>query len=113
MYQWIETYTPPQLGRDEAVMGDDRRPGHLPQPRVRQLREPPAGIRPVQSASDSAGPPGTSPATSAGATYLRVVLRSTPTLAETLFFDRPGCQWTRISTMSITPKVLLAIAPPV
>jgi hypothetical protein len=32
----------PQLGGDVIMVGGDRRPGHLPQPGIGQLREPPA-----------------------------------------------------------------------
>src|SRR5271156_1834841 len=55
-----------------------------------------------------AGPPGTSPAASAGATYLRTVFGSTPSepLSSTIFF--PACQCSRISATSITFIVLLA-----
>src|SRR5919197_4046013 len=52
--------------------------------------------------------PGTIPAATAGATYLRTVLRSTPRLRATSLMERPACQWTRISVMSTTWKVLLA-----
>jgi hypothetical protein len=76
-----------------------RRPGHLPQPRVRQLREPlpyqllPPGLAPR-------GPPGVIPAATAGATYLRIVLRSTPSEPDTSFSDLPACQCTSISVTS-------------
>src|SRR5271168_2970223 len=54
------------------------------------------------------GPPGTRPAASAGATYLRTVFGSTPSelLSSTIFF--PACQCSRISATSITFIVLLA-----
>lgn len=48
------------------------------------------------------------PAASAGAMYLRTVLGSTPTLDATTDFGRPACQCCRISTTSITSKLLLA-----
>ncbi len=51
------------------------------------------------------------PAASAGAMYFRSVLRSTPRLAASSFFDRPACQCTKISVTSITSNVLLAIGP--
>jgi len=61
-----------------------------------------------QSVSAVGGPPGQIPAASAGARYFRSVLRSTPRLVASSFFDRPAYQWIKISTMSITSKVLLA-----
>ena len=61
-----------------------------------------------QSASAIGGPPGSIPAARAGAVYLRCVLRSTPRLAASSCCDRPAYQWIKISTMSITSKVLLA-----
>src|SRR3954470_21830665 len=54
------------------------------------------------------GPPGASPAATAGAVYLRNVLRSTPRLVASSFCDRPAYQWVKISITSITSKVLLA-----
>lgn len=60
-----------------------------------------------QSASVIGAPPGSNPAASAGAVYLRSVLRSTPRLAASSYCDRPAYQWVKISTMSITSKVLL------
>src|SRR3954453_13387237 len=54
------------------------------------------------------GPPGASPAATAGAVYLRSVLRSTPRLVASSFCDRPAYQWVKISTTSIMSKVLLA-----
>jgi len=48
------------------------------------------------------------PAATAGAMYLRTVLRSTPRLWATSLIERPACQWTRISVISTTWKVLLA-----
>src|SRR4051794_41355702 len=54
------------------------------------------------------GPPGASPAATAGAVYLRSVLRSTPRLVASSFCDRPAYQWVKISITSITSKVLLA-----
>src|SRR5487761_1452772 len=62
-----------------------------------------------QWSSLMAGPPGTRPAASAGPTYLATVDRSTPKLAATCLFERPAYQWARISTTSITVKVLLAM----
>lgn len=57
--------------------------------------------------------PGASPAATAGPTYLRTVLRFTPRLADSSCCDRPAYQWIKISTTSITSKVLLAtVAPP-
>lgn len=44
--------------------------------------------------------------------YLRIVLRSTPKLAAISFCDRPACQCTRISVISTTSKLLLAIGSP-
>ena len=51
------------------------------------------------------------PAATAGAMYLRSVLRSTPKLAASSFFDRPACQCIKISVTSITSNVLPAIRP--
>src|SRR5436309_9774192 len=68
--------------------------------------QPVASVR--QSASAIGGPPGSIPAARAGAVYLRSVLRSTPRLVASSFCDRPAYQWIKISTMSITSKVLLA-----
>src|SRR5262245_45227237 len=53
--------------------------------------------------------PGAIPAATAGAMYLRIVLRSSPNEADTSLIDRPACQWTSISVTSITVKLLLAI----
>ena len=64
------------------------------------------------SASLLAGPPGVIPAAIAGATYLRIVLRSTPSEPDISFSDLPACQCTSISVTSITSNVLLAIGPP-
>src|SRR4051794_30479404 len=61
-----------------------------------------------QSASAIVGPPGAMPAATAGAVYLRRVLRSTPRLVASSFCDRPAYQWVKISITSITSKVLLA-----
>ena len=59
-----------------------------------------------------AGPPGAIPAATAGATYLRIVFRSTPSESDISFSDLPACQCTSISVTSITSNVLLAIGPP-
>src|SRR3954462_4668997 len=48
------------------------------------------------------------PAATAGAVYLRRVLRSTPRLVASSFCDRPAYQWVKISITSIMSKVLLA-----
>jgi transposase, IS30 family len=58
------------------------------------------------------GPPGTIPAASAAAAYFLTVLRSTPSDCAISLLLRPACQWTRISMMSTTSNVLLAIGPP-
>ena len=52
--------------------------------------------------------PGWMPASWAAWVYLRTVLRSTPRLRAISEIGRPACQWTRISVMSTTLKVLLA-----
>ncbi len=65
--------------------------------------------RSAHSARDSGSPPGLMPASSAGAMYFRTVLGSTPTLDATTDFGRPACQCCRISTTSITSKLLLAM----
>jgi hypothetical protein len=100
-----------QLAVDELVMLPDRRPGPC-----RSRVSASSGNQPRTSsahrASGTGGPPGRIPAAIAVAVYLRTVLRSTPRLAEIWFCDRPACQWIKISEMSITSKVLLAIGPP-
>src|SRR5271170_6068593 len=69
--------------------------------------------RSCHSPSLFAGPlPGVMPAATAGATYLRIVLRSTPSEPDISFSDLPACQCTSISVTSITSNVLLAIGPP-
>jgi hypothetical protein len=52
------------------------------------------------------------PAASAAARYLRTVFRDNPRLPAISFFDRPACQCVKISQISITSNVLLAIGPP-
>ena len=69
-------------------------------------------ISSCHSASPLAGPPGVIPAAIAGATYLRIVLRSTPSEPDISFSDLPACQCTSISVTSITSNVLLAIGLP-
>ena len=101
-----------QLRDDVIAVRLDRRPGHLPQPGIGQLREPlPRQLRPLAPRSPAA-PPGTIPAASAAARYLRTVFRDSPRLPAISFFDRPACQCTKISQISITSNVLLAIGPP-
>ena len=51
------------------------------------------------------------PAASAAARYLRTVFRDSPRLPAISFFDRPACQCVKISQISITSNVLLAIGP--
>jgi len=68
--------------------------------------------RAAHSSSLAGGPPGRTPAPAATAVYLRIVRRSTPRLAAIWFCDRPACQWIKISEISITSKILLAIGPP-
>src|SRR5690242_13191038 len=63
----------------------------------------------AQSCCDIAGPPGTRPAATAGARYLRIVLRSTPSDTDTSLIERPAYQWMKISVTSTTSNVLLAI----
>ena len=58
------------------------------------------------------GPPGTKPASSARRTYLRTVLRSRPSEAETWALGRPAYQCSSTSTMSITLNDLLNLGPP-
>ena len=60
--------------------------------------------------SVTGGPPGTIPAASAGATYLRTVLASTPRLRATSTFGRPAYQCCKISVTSTIVNVLLAIS---
>jgi hypothetical protein len=94
------------------VVRPDRRPGHLPQPGISQLREPLAHqLRPTAPRSPAARP--ASPGRLRGGDVLRaIVLRSTPRLCAISLLFRPACQWTRISMMSTTSKVLLAIGLP-
>src|SRR4051795_6854539 len=88
-------------GQDTCRNRVSTNPGNHPVARVRQ------------SASAIGGPPGSIPAARAGAVYLRWVLRSTPKLAASSCCDRPAYQWIKISTMTITSKVLLAtVGPP-
>ena len=61
------------------------------------------------SPRESRGPPGASPAPSAGLTYLRTVFTDTFKLSATTAFGRPACQCCKISTTSITSNALLAI----
>src|SRR5690349_3798339 len=63
----------------------------------------------AQSCCDIAGPPGARPAATAGAKYLRIVLRSTPNDTDTSLSERPAYQWMKISVTSTTSNVLLAI----
>src|SRR5579884_3931718 len=63
------------------------------------------------SSSLIGGPPGSSRASSAGPTYFRMVLRSTPRLRLISAWERPAYQWVRISTMSTTVNVLLISSP--
>lgn len=65
-----------------------------------------------QSSSLIGGPPGASPARSAGRRYFRTVFGSTPSDMATSFLERPAYQWTKISAMSTTANVLLAIGCP-
>src|SRR5919198_3039481 len=67
------------------------------------------GTNSAQSAAVIAGPPGRIPAAIAGARYLRIVLRSTPSDTDTSLSERPAYQWTKISLTSTTSKLLLAI----
>jgi hypothetical protein len=46
------------------------------------------------------------------ATTARTVFRDSPRLPAISFFDRPACQCVKISQISITSNVLLAIGPP-
>ena len=100
-----------QLTGDVLVMGSDRRPGHLPQPRIRQLREPlphPGG--PLRLAQRR--PARAHPRRNRRGHVVADRLAVHPRLVAIWFFDRPACQWTKISPMSITSKALLAIGPP-
>ena len=60
--------------------------------------------------SATGGPPGAIPAASAGATYRRTVLASTPRLRATSTFGRPAYQCCKISVTSTIVNVLLAIS---
>src|SRR5260221_8288260 len=68
--------------------------------------------KPRANPSPTAGPYGTIPAASAAATYLRTVFRDNPRLPATSFFERPAYQCSKISQISITSNVLLAIGSP-
>ena len=63
----------------------------------------------AQSCPLIAGPPGSSPAATAGCKYLRIVLRSTPSDTDSSLIERPAYQWMKISVTSTTSNVLLAI----
>ena len=60
----------------------------------------------------SDGPPGTSPASTAGAMYLRTVFGSMASDEHSSPIRRPACQCTQSSTTSITLIVLLATSGP-
>jgi len=62
----------------------------------------------LQAGELTGAPPGTIPAATAAAVYLRSVLQSTPRLVASSFCDRPAYQWVKISITSIMSKVLLA-----
>ena len=70
--------------------------------------QPRASARHCSSATG--GPPGAIPAASAGATYRRTVLTSTPRLRATSTFGRPAYQCCKISVTSTIVNVLLAIS---
>ncbi len=87
--------------------------GHV---RLRAWASTNSGNQPATSAAQPARSlgcpsPGTIPAASAAATYLRTVFTSTPRLAATTVFGRPACQCANTSTTSITWNCLLAIRP--
>jgi Recombinase zinc beta ribbon domain len=77
-----------QLLHDVIPVHRDRRPGHLPQRHIRQLREPSRTSSPHRS-SLTGGPPGTIPAPIAGVTYFLTVLRSTSRLSP--LWTPPAC----------------------
>jgi hypothetical protein len=63
--------------------------------------------RPAHVSVRTGGPPGTKPTSSARPTYLRTVLRSSPSELATWALGRPAYQCSRISTTSITANDLL------
>lgn len=63
----------------------------------------------AHTASPTATPPGARPAATAGAKYLRTVLRSNPKLSLICTCDRPPSQCTNNSTRSTTSNDLLLI----
>jgi hypothetical protein len=87
----------------------------VPNVRLRTVASTSSGNHPATTVAHSArlnrGPPGETPAASAGATYLRTVLGSTPKLAATTTFGRPACQCCNTSITSIISNALLAITP--
>ncbi len=99
-----------QQPRDPVMINRDLPPGHLPDARPGQLREPVPGQRPPLLLSLTGGPPGAIPAASAGATYWRTVFASTPRLRATSTFGRPAYQCCKISVTSTVVNVLLAIS---
>ena len=100
----------PHQSGDPVVIQRDLAPGHLPHAGAGDLREPAAGPAPATAPRLTGGPPGAIPAASAGATYRRTVLASTPRLRATSTFGRPAYQCCRISVTSTMVNVLLAIS---
>src|SRR5262249_24059217 len=89
--------------------------GAPPRDTPRRAPPPPPGgtrprPRPRHCSSDTGGPPGAIPAASAGATYRRTVLASTPRLRATSTFGRPAYQCCKISVTSTIVNVLLALS---
>jgi hypothetical protein len=90
-----------QLFDDVVPVDLDLRPRHLPQPGIDQLRESaPHQPSPLGAALDR--PTRHDPGRNRRRTYLRIVFRSTPRLAASSCCDRPACQWTKVSEISIT-----------
>ena len=86
--------------RSPAATGYRPAPGTTPAP-----AQPTAPHSPADPPASSLPPP-------PRAIYFRVVFRSTPTLYAITLLLRPACQWCKISIISTTLKLLLAIGPP-
>jgi hypothetical protein len=98
------------LGHDVVGMRGDCWPGHLPQPRVSELREPlPDQPSPLLLALGGAAR--SDPGRYCRGHVLADRLAVHPRLCDIPFSDLPTCRCNRISVTSITSNVLLAIGP--
>ena len=99
------------LGDDVVVVTGDRRPRHLPQPGIGQLREPaPHQLMPLLLALRRAARGNTRPDRRGNVLPERLAVHIQA--AAISLSDLPACQCTSISVTSITSNVLLAIGPP-